>query len=92
MCTKNHQSVLSSDKLSLKCYKVMASDITSDITSDDEDGIMARVGLYGKLGELNLDSEKISTYLKRMKLYREANEVGDDKNIAVLPAVIGPKT
>ena len=50
---------------------------------------MARV--FGQIGEFNLESEKISTYLERVQLYLEANGVGDNKKVAVLLMVVGPK-
>ena len=40
---------------------------------------MAQLGLYGQLGVLNPDIEKISTYLQKIRLYMEANEVVDEK-------------
>jgi len=54
---------------------------------------MAATGVlvYGQLGEFDPGSEEISTYLERMQLYMEANNVADDKKVAVLLTVIGPK-
>ena len=65
----------------------------ADTTSGDKDGIMSRTGLsvFGQLGEFNPDSEKISTYLERLKVFMEANSVGEDKKVAVLLTVIGTK-
>ena len=47
---------------------------------------MSRTGLsvFGQLGEFNAGSEKISTYLERLKVFMEANSVGEDKKVAVL--------
>ena len=46
----------------------------------------------GRIGEYDPQSESITTYLERLALYMEANGVADDKKVAVLLTVIGPKT
>ena len=45
---------------------------------------MARVALFGQVGEFNPDNEKILTYLKRVKLFLETNSVADERMVAVL--------
>ena len=52
---------------------------------------MARLALFGQVGEFNPDNEKISTYLKRAKLFLEANSVADERKVTVLLTVIGAK-
>ena len=52
---------------------------------------MASSTLFGQVGEFDPDSEKISTYLERVKLFVEANSVADEKKVAVLLTIIGVK-
>ena len=57
------------------------------------DGIMATAThAVGRIGEYDPQSKSIMTYLERLALYTEANGVANDKKVAVLLTVIGPKT
>ena len=46
---------------------------------------------FGKLKAFEPEVENISTYLERVQLHFEANEVADDKKVSVLLTVIGSR-
>jgi len=45
----------------------------------------------GQLGKFDPEEEKISAYLERVELYLIANGVKEERKVAVLLSVIGPK-
>eukprot|EP00731_Ephydatia_muelleri_P002089 Em0001g2089a len=47
---------------------------------------------FGHLQEFDTDLEPITAYLERVELYFSANGIGEDKKLAILLSVIGPKT
>ena len=47
---------------------------------------------FGHLQEFNAELEPITAYLERVELYFSANSIGEDKRLAILLSVIGPKT
>ena len=49
------------------------------------------LNLYGRLKAFDPEAENISTYLERIELYFEANEIADEKRVSVLLTVIGPR-
>eukprot|EP00731_Ephydatia_muelleri_P004078 Em0002g254a len=54
-----------------------------------DEGGMAK---FGHLQEFDTDLEPITAYLERVELYFSANGIGEDKKLAILLSVIGPKT
>ena len=61
-------------------------------TGDEDLRIMARASaVFGNLQEFQPDSEIITAYLERTKIYFTANDVADEKKVAVSLTVIGPK-
>ena len=53
---------------------------------------MARASaVFRNLQEFQPDSEIITAYLERTKIYFTANDVADEKKVAVLLTIIGPK-
>ena len=48
------------------------------------------MALIGSIGPYE-ESEKFSTYVDRVSLYFEANDIGDDKKVASFLSIIGPK-
>ena len=46
----------------------------------------------GQLKEFDPDNEKVTEYLERVELYLTANNIADDKKVAVLLTAIGRKT
>ena len=59
-----------------------------NVTSGDEQGIMATLGHIGKF---ELTEENISAYLEHVELFFTANGIKDKKKVAMLLSVIGPK-
>ena len=59
----------------------------------DEFGIdsMAVAAHLGRIGEFDPQTESVTTYLERLALFMDANEVADERKVAVLLTVIGPK-
>ena len=49
------------------------------------------MSVFGKIQEFKPEAERFSTYVDRLKLYFDANEVRDDKKVAVFLTVIGAK-
>ena len=47
---------------------------------------------FGHLQEFNVELEPITAYLERVELYFSANSIEEDKRLAILLSVIGPKT
>ena len=47
---------------------------------------------FGQLSEFLAESERVLSYLKRVELYFLANNVQDDKKVAVFLSLIGAKT
>ena len=47
---------------------------------------------YGQLQEFDVENESITAYLERAELYFQANDVADEKQVAVLLSNIGAKT
>ena len=47
---------------------------------------------FGHLQEFDSDLEPITAYLERVELHFSANGIGEDKKLAILLSVIGPKT
>ena len=47
--------------------------------------------VLGRLHEFDPKADNISTYLERLQLYFEANQVEDDRKVSVLLTVIGAK-
>ena len=47
---------------------------------------------FGHIREFELGTESISAYLERVQLYFVANDVANEKKVAVLLSVIGSKT
>ena len=47
---------------------------------------------YGKLREFQPDTERIEAYLDRVEVFYQANDIGEDKQVAVFLSVIGGKT
>lgn len=52
---------------------------------------MAKADLLGQLETFDPEQENITSYLERVALYFDANEVKDEKKVAVLLTVIGTK-
>ena len=48
--------------------------------------------VLGTIGEFDSRVDNITAYLERLQLYFEANEVKDDRKVAVLLTVIGART
>ena len=48
--------------------------------------------VLGTIGEFDSRVDNITAYLERLQLYFEANEVKDDRKVAVLLTVIGAQT
>lgn len=48
--------------------------------------------VFGNLQEFQPDSETITAYLERTKVYFTANDIAAGKRVAVLLSVIGAKT
>ena len=48
--------------------------------------------VIGQLPEFNPESESLTTYVERVKLFIEANGIEDARKVAVLLSVIGGKT
>ena len=46
---------------------------------------------YGTIREFEAENEKISSYLERIELYFTANEITNEKKVAILLSVIGAK-
>ena len=46
----------------------------------------------GRIGEFKPDEEQISAYLERIQLFFTANSIAEEKQVAVLLSVVGPKT
>ena len=61
---------------------------TTDTVSGDKLGFMATLGHIGKFDPVE---ESISVYLECVKLFFAANGIKDEKQVAVLLSVIGPK-
>ena len=53
---------------------------------------MATTTRYGQLQEFDVENESITAYLERAELYFQANDVADEKQVAVLLSNIGAKT
>ena len=47
---------------------------------------------FGHLQEFNGKIEPITAYIEHVELYFFANSIGEDKRLAILLSVIGPKT
>ena len=45
----------------------------------------------GQIGEFKPDEEQVSTYLERMQFFFVANSIAENKQVAVLLSVVGPK-
>ena len=52
---------------------------------------MARLALFGQVGEFNPNKEKIWTYLEIVKLFLETNSADDERKATVLLTIIGAK-
>ena len=46
----------------------------------------------GKMQEFDPTSDRISTYLERAEMFFQANEIAENKRVAVLLSIIGGKT
>ena len=46
----------------------------------------------GKMQEFDPTSDRISTYLERAEIFFQANEIAENKRVAVLLSIIGRKT
>ena len=46
----------------------------------------------GQVGEFKPEEEKISAYLERIQLFFAANSIAEEKQVAILLSVVGPKT
>ena len=76
-CSAEHSlTIISSDKLWRRGF---------------EDHGYRASAVFGNLQEFQPDSEIITAYLERTKIYFTANDVADEKKVAVLLTVIGPK-
>ena len=53
---------------------------------------MATTTRYGHLQEFDAENESVTAYLERAELYFQANDVADEKQVAVLLSNIGAKT
>ena len=53
---------------------------------------MATTTRHGRLTEFDAENETVTAYLERVELYFDANDVADDKKVAVLLSNIGAKT
>ena len=70
-------TIISSDKLSQLATRIYR---------------LARASaVFGTLQEIEPDSEIIAAYLERTNVYVTANDFADEKKVAVLLTVIGPK-
>ncbi len=49
-------------------------------------------GIVGKLEEFTPETDSIASYVKRAQLFFEANNVADEKKVAVFLSAIGSKT
>ena len=47
---------------------------------------------YGRIKEFHPEEESIESYLERVELFFTANEVADEKKVAVFLSIIGSKT
>ena len=47
---------------------------------------------FGKLDEFKVGSESIRTYIKQVELFFEANEIPEQKQVAVFLSVVGSTT
>mgnify|MGYP003431079376 CR=1 FL=1 len=62
---------------------------TREHYSGDEGGILfSTMAVYGKIMDFEPDKESISAYLERVHLFFDANDVADDKKVAVLLSVL----
>ena len=54
--------------------------------------LATKMATYGTIKEFEAENEKISSYLERVELYFAANEIANEKKVAILLSVIGAKT
>ena len=54
--------------------------------------LATRMTSYGRIKEFRPEEETIESYLERIKLFFTANEIADEKKVAVFLSVIGSKT
>jgi hypothetical protein len=47
---------------------------------------------FGRIEPFNAENESITAYLERIELFFQANEIANEKKVAVLLSVIGGKT
>ena len=47
---------------------------------------------FGRISEFVVEDERISAYLERVELYFGANDIANEKKVAILLSVIGAKT
>ena len=69
------------------------SESTRELTNHDRTGDeMETSTRYGQLLEFDVENESVTAYLERAELYFQANDVAEDKQVAVLLSNIGAKT
>ena len=72
------------------CDCIISGD--QDITSGDERGIQNTMSKFGRLQEFNSATESVTAYLERVDLFFAANEIADDKKVAVFLSSVGATT
>ena len=50
------------------------------------------MALIGRIGEFNVDNEAVTAYLERLGLCLAANQVEDERKVAVFLSVVGSRT
>ena len=50
------------------------------------------MALIGQIGEFNVDNEAVTAYLERLGLFLAANQVEDERKVAVFLSVVGSRT
>ena len=53
---------------------------------------MAAAPIFGRIEEYDPENGLFSTYLERVELFFNANDVADEKKVAVFLTVLGTKT
>ena len=94
MCTVKYQNLLVVH-LAVFAVSLCAQHLATLVTS--RDCVSCRVMttpscVLGTVGEFDPKVDSISVYLERLELYFVANEVKDDRKVAVMLTVIGART